>query len=85
MENNRHQAFPVTFEEQFASSQTKAQASFGALRGLILRSQLKILLKEKAFGSSAAIATFQPPIPLEAFRMYYPRHPVLEVTYFSTF
>lgn len=69
----------MTFDENFSSSTTKAQ-SFGSLRGLILRSQLKILLKEKAFGSSAAIASIQPPVPLETFRMYYPRYPALEVT-----
>ena len=50
-----------------------------ALRGIILRSQLKILLKEKAFCSSpSGDPSSKSPIPLETFRRYYPRYPALD-------
>lgn len=77
LEDTRHQGFPVIFEDRFSGSQAK-QTSFGALRGLILRSQLQILLKEKPFCSSPTGST-RSPIPLETFRMYYPRYPAFEV------
>lgn len=77
LEDTRHQGFPVIFEDRFSGSQAK-QTSFGVLRGLILRSQLKILLKEKSFCSSPTGST-RPPIPLETFRKYYPRYPTFEV------
>lgn len=82
LENTRHQGFPVTVEDRFLGSQGK-QNSYGVLRGLILRSQLKILLKEKAFFSSLSSANSLPPVSLETFRMYYPRYPAFEVQILS--
>ncbi|XP_046656068.1 H(+)/Cl(-) exchange transporter 7-like isoform X1 [Daphnia pulicaria] len=81
LEDTRHQGFPVIFEDRFSGSQAK-QTSFGVLRGLILRSQLKILLKEKPFCSSPTGST-RPPISLETFRMYYPRYPASEDIHFT--
>lgn len=78
LEETRHQGFPVILEDRFSGSQGKPN-SFGVLRGLILRSQLKIILKEKSFCSNPATINSLPTIPLETFRMYYPRYPAFEV------
>lgn len=78
LETTRHQGFPVTYEDSFTNPQGK-QCTFGALRGLILRSQLKILLKEKAFYSSMTGISSRAPLSLETFRKYYPRYPAIQV------
>lgn len=78
LEETPHQGFPIIFEDRFSGSQAKPN-SFGVLRGLILRSQLKILLKEKAFCSTPASINSLPIIPLEKFRIYYPRYPSIKV------
>ena len=83
LEDTPHQGYPVTFEDCFTGSQGK-HSSFGLLRGLILRSQLKILLKEKAFCSSPTGASSRPPLSLETFRMYYPRYPAYEVNHYNS-
>lgn len=82
LEETSHQGFPLIFEDRFAGPQGK-QNSFGMLRGLILRSQLQILLKEKAFCTSPTGGTSQPPVPLETFRMYYPRYPTFQGMHFT--
>lgn len=78
LEETPHQGFPLTVEDRFTGPQGK-QSNFGALRGLVLRSQLKILLKEKAFCSSPTGSGSRPAVPLETFRTYYPRYPTFEV------
>lgn len=71
-----HEGFPVV---QPSSHTSSGRVGYGTLRGLILRSQLKILLKERAFCPSASGAqASQRPVPLETFRLYYPRHPDLK-------
>lgn len=78
LEETRHQGFPVRSEQSFNDSPTKPKR-YGVLQGLILRSQLKILLKERAFSLSPESCDSLPPLPIEKFRMYYPRYPAFEV------
>ena len=76
LETTRHQGFPVAIKDGPGGDSNH----YGILHGLILRSQLKILLKEKAFcSSSTGNPAGQSPISLETFRLYYPRYPALEV------
>lgn len=79
LKDSSHHGYPITVDSLYSSTQSGKPTSFGALRGLILRSQLKIILKEKAFSSTPTGAASRPPICLKAFRMYYPRYPALEV------
>lgn len=80
LEETRHQGFPVRSEQHYSDSHTNPKR-FGALQGLILRSQLKILLKERVFSSSSESCKSIRPLSMEKFRMYYPRYPAFEVDY----
>ena len=77
LESCPHQGFPVVDDRFLAQGK---HTTYGTLRGLILRSQLKILLREKAFCTSTG-ATLRPQISLDAFRNAYPRYPHMKVTH----
>jgi chloride channel 7 len=79
LESCPHQGFPVV-DDRFISQ--GRHPTYGILRGLILRSQLKILLCEKAFCTQTG-ATLRPQVSLDTFRKAYPRYPALKVNFAS--
>lgn len=84
LRNTYYQGFPVVAEDEATKLPNDPLASFGSLRGFILRSQLMILLKEKAFCTSPEGGSDRPRVSLGTFRKYYPRHPDLDVRKFLT-
>lgn len=65
--------FPVV--DPPSSDQTEIN-SYGRFRGLILRSQLIVLLKNKVFNEYAE--SWEKPLSIEMFRNEYPRYPTIE-------
>lgn len=80
LRGTHYQGFPVIGSEEVTKSSENPLPSFGSLRGFILRSQLMILLKEKAFSCSPEGGSYRPCVSLGTFRKYYPRHPDLDVS-----
>ncbi|XP_077866692.1 H(+)/Cl(-) exchange transporter 7-like [Saccoglossus kowalevskii] len=69
MSHHHHNGFPVVDPNEVTDR------SFGTYRGLILRSQLIVLLKKEVFNETVGVTSLRQRIRLKDFRDEYPRYP----------
>ena len=70
LKSTSHNGFPVV---DYPMEATYNNRSFGKMRGLILRSELIVLLQHKIF--SELYAEWEGKVDMRLFRMAYPRYP----------
>jgi len=81
LKSTTHNGFPVV-DYPMESSLNSSSRTFGKMRGLILRSELIVLLQHKIF--SELYAEWEGKVDMGLFRMAYPRYPDISRIYVST-
>ena len=79
LKSTSHNGFPVV---DYPMESTYNNRSFGKMRGLVLRSELIVLLQHKIF--SELYAEWEGKVDMGLFRMAYPRYPDISRIFVST-
>ncbi|KAK3600873.1 hypothetical protein CHS0354_019220 [Potamilus streckersoni] len=83
LKNETHNGFPVVQDYEPSTEQSDCTETFGTYQGLILRSQLIILLKRKVFVENQDYNKILSSMKLEDFRDAYPRFPPIQQIHIS--
>ncbi|KAL3877294.1 hypothetical protein ACJMK2_035024 [Sinanodonta woodiana] len=83
LKNETHNGFPVVRDYDPSAEQSDDTETFGTFHGLVLRSQLLILLKRKVFKENPDYNKIVSTMKLEDFRDAYPRFPPIQRIHIS--